>query len=206
MAKLNNDFKKDTLAGAKLNVKDSVKAAGTRIDGINKNTAESHSEAWMQCGPATHVECEGGGSCFSYTFDGALNKDQLKDLAALGGVLSGNSISFKNVDKAAVDKILNVKAVDKLNVGSSLKAAGKRIDGLNKQDADSHTEAWMKCGPATHVECEGGGGCFSHTFNGNLTKGQLLELAALGGKFSGSSITFKNVDKAAVEKVLKTKF
>ena len=201
MANINDKLNKASLNGAKLNVNESIRAAGSRMDGIKKQDAESHSEAYVK-GYPSYVDCgDNTGGCFNLKFKGGLTKDQVNRLVALGGKQSGDKIIFRTADKASVEKILGITNTS-LNVDGSIRAIGDRLHGINA--AEDHTEGWVKLGDPW-VECIGGGdgGCYGLV--GNLTKDQIGKLTSLGCKLSVDKISFSKANKAAVDKILNMK-
>lgn len=108
MANLNNNLKKDALAGAKLNVKESAKSAGLRLNSdewgpyCNWLDFTNDPDNWKLTANSKKL----GKVKLA---DGILSKTQLTELTKLGCKIKDNEISCKSVNKDAVEKILKIK-------------------------------------------------------------------------------------------------
>ena len=185
-----------------LNIKGSVKAAGTRLEGVNK---DEHVKGWMEEHGPDHVEYlkSTDNKNNFFRIKGALTKVQLSELTKLGCKITDDTIAFKEADKLAVEKVLNVKN-GTLNIDGSTRASGARFVGADK---DEHVKGWMEEHGPSYVKylssTDPNGNSFRIT--GALTKAQLSELTGLGCKITADSISFKGANKSAVEKVLNFK-
>ena len=185
-----------------LNIKGSVKATGTRLEGVGK---DEHVKGWMEEHGPDHVEYIKSTDNKSNFFriKGALTKAQLSELTGLGCKITADTITFKDANRLAVEKVLNVKN-GTLNIDGSVRASGARLVGAEK---DEHVKGWMEEHGPSYVEYLTGSDVNGNNFRitGALTKAQLSELTGLGCKITADSISFKGANKSAVEKVLNFK-